>query len=122
MTQPAAKARSDIQSLLVCIIEHEIKMNIAPRVDAKFGSSFQASQSYWQKEIERFWQEIDRINHTPSRRRGYFFSEAEISRWKEEFINVGIKSAVSRLMNDRRKRGIQGDARWLKKIAEELYG
>jgi dephospho-CoA kinase len=121
MTQPAAEARGDIRSLLVCLIEHEIKMNIVHRVDAKYGSSFQATREYWQKEIDRFGRAIDRVNQTHLRRRGQFFSDAEIHQWKEELIERGIKLAVNRLMKDLRQQGIDGDALWLKKIAEELY-
>lgn len=121
MTQPAAEARGDIRSLLVCIIEHEVKMNIAHRVDAKYSTSFQASQAYWQKEIDRFGRAMGRANQAHLRRRGQFFSDAEIHQWKEELIERGIKLAVNRLMKDLRQQGIDGDARWLKKIAEELY-
>jgi len=122
MAQPAAAARKSIRSLLERIIEHEIKMNIAEKVDARFGGSFQASRSYWQKESERLWQEIEKTNRTTLRRRGQFFSDAEIIQWKEELIENGITLAVNRLMKDLRQHGIQGEARWLQHIAEELYG
>jgi hypothetical protein len=121
MAQPAATARKKIRSLLKSIIEHEIKVEIAEKVDAKFGSSFQASRSYWQKETERFWRAIERTSQTQLRRRGRFFSDDEISQWKKELIESGIALAVSRLMGDLRRQGIVGDARWLKKTAEELY-
>ena len=121
MTQPAAGARQHIRSLLLTIIEHEVKMRIAEQVDIRFGSAFQASRLYWQKEIERNWQRIERINQTSSRRRGQFFSDAEIDQWKEELVETGVRMAVNRFMDDLREQGIEGDVRWLKKIAEEIY-
>lgn len=121
MTQPAADARKRIQSLLVRIIEHEVKMRVAEPIDAKYRTAFQASRSHWQQEIEAWWREIKRMNQTSTRRHGQFFSDENISQWKEELIESGLKSAVNRLMKDLRKQGVEGDARWLKQIAEELY-
>jgi hypothetical protein len=121
MTQPAAGAKGKIRSLLRRIVEHEVKMNIAVRVDVKYGSSFQSSRVYWQKEIEGLWQQIEKWNQAPSRRRGQFFSDAEISQLKEEQIEGGIRLAVGHFMDDLRQQGIEGDARWLKRIAEEVY-
>jgi hypothetical protein len=121
MTQPAAKAEKDIQSLLLRVIEHEVKMGIAEKVDARFGSSFQTRCHYWQKEIEKFWREIVEMNRTRSRRRGQFFSDDEIGQWKQELTKQGIRLAVNRLMEDLQGRGIEADARWLSKVAEELY-
>jgi len=121
MTQPAGDARKRIGTLLERIIEHEVKMKIAGRVDAKYATSFQASRDHWQKEIEGFWREIERENQTRLRRRGRFFSDDEISQWKEELIARGIRSAVNRFVEDIREHGIDADARWLRKLAEEVY-
>jgi len=121
MTQPAADARKRIRALLERIIEHEVKMVIADKVDAKYGTAFQTSRGHWQKEIEGFWREIERENQTRLRRRGQFFSDDEINQWKEELIERGITSAVHRFVEDMREHGIDADARWLRKLAEEVY-
>jgi hypothetical protein len=121
MAQPAADARKRIRSLLERMVEHEVKMKIAGRVDAKSVTSFQTSRDHWQKEIEGFWREIERENQTRWRRRGQFFSDDEIIHWKGEFLARGIKLAVNRLVEDRREHEFDADARWLRKIAEELY-
>jgi hypothetical protein len=121
MTQPAADARTKIQSLLERIIEHEVKMKIAERVDAQYATFFQTSRNHWQKEIERFWRAIERVNQTRLRRRGRFFAHSEISQWKDELGDRGIRLAVNRFVEDLREKGIDADARWLMKTAEEVY-
>ena len=96
-------------------------MEIAQTVDVKFGSSLQINLVHWQREIAKFWREIEKTNRAPLRRRGQFFSHDEINQWKEELTERGIRLAVSRLMEYLRDQGIEGDARLLKKIIEALY-
>lgn len=121
MMHPTPKARDHIQSLLIRIIEHEIKMSMAAGIDAQFGTTLQASRPYWQKETGQFWRRIDKSNRPPSRRCERYFSKDEIDQWKSQLLERGVRKAVNRLMKDLNRLGVQGDARWLNQMVEALY-
>jgi hypothetical protein len=123
MVQPAGRIEKAIKGRLVQILTHRMKIVLAPPVDAKYRTQCQASVEHWNKEIERFWQQVAEVNQTHSRRSGQFFSDEQLDQWleSEEIIEPAMAKAITAYEGYIKERDLKPDKHWLRSTLKELY-
>jgi hypothetical protein len=100
-----------------------MKILLAAPADAKYRTPFQASIDYWRKEIERFWNQVEKINRTHLRRSGHFFSDDQLRQWQEsqELTEAAMTEAINDYVAYLAERDLKPDKRWLRSTLEELF-